>query len=187
MGLYESHSIIHGRPFALKGKYMANVFIHFEPDPSETKQDDENDLPTYIIKGSPEEEYWRKNNPPPSSKNNKPVDFQRHKAHVAASFGRLVELKSIHSTDPKSIHARDVNGWQPLHEAVRGGFYDVVEWILSQEGCNVNERPNGGLGPTPLEIALDSLEEDDPVLGLLLKNGAKYSYDRDDGSDDDEF
>ena len=31
MILYESHSILHGRPFPLKGKYMANVFIHFEP------------------------------------------------------------------------------------------------------------------------------------------------------------
>ncbi len=31
MVLYESHSIIHGRPFPLKGRYYANVFIHFEP------------------------------------------------------------------------------------------------------------------------------------------------------------
>ncbi len=31
MVLYESHSIIHGRPFPLKGKYYANLFIHFEP------------------------------------------------------------------------------------------------------------------------------------------------------------
>jgi len=31
MVLYESHSVLHGRPFALKGRYVANVFIHFEP------------------------------------------------------------------------------------------------------------------------------------------------------------
>jgi prolyl 4-hydroxylase len=31
MILYESHSVLHGRPFPLKGRYMANVFIHFEP------------------------------------------------------------------------------------------------------------------------------------------------------------
>ena len=31
MVLYESHSILHGRPFPLKGRYFANVFIHFEP------------------------------------------------------------------------------------------------------------------------------------------------------------
>lgn len=31
MILYESHSTIHGRPFALQGDYYANVFLHFEP------------------------------------------------------------------------------------------------------------------------------------------------------------
>merc|ERR1712226_1455272 len=31
MVLYESHSVLHGRPFPLKGEYMANIFIHFEP------------------------------------------------------------------------------------------------------------------------------------------------------------
>jgi hypothetical protein len=30
MVLYESHSVIHGRPFPLKGKFYANIFIHFE-------------------------------------------------------------------------------------------------------------------------------------------------------------
>jgi prolyl 4-hydroxylase len=31
MILYESHSVIHGRPYPLRGKYFANVFVHFEP------------------------------------------------------------------------------------------------------------------------------------------------------------
>mmetsp|Transcript_40120 Transcript_40120/g.72275 ORF Transcript_40120/g.72275 Transcript_40120/m.72275 type:complete len:371 (-) Transcript_40120:164-1276(-) len=31
MILYESHSVIHGRPFALKGNYYANIFVHFKP------------------------------------------------------------------------------------------------------------------------------------------------------------
>lgn len=31
MILYESHSIIHGRPFPMIGDYFANVFVHFEP------------------------------------------------------------------------------------------------------------------------------------------------------------
>jgi len=54
MVLYESHSVMHGRPFALKGRYFANVFIHFEPightlrhDPSfqdESNHNGKNDL-----------------------------------------------------------------------------------------------------------------------------------------------
>ena len=31
MVLYESHSVLHGRPFPLKGRYYSNIFIHFEP------------------------------------------------------------------------------------------------------------------------------------------------------------
>jgi len=31
MLLFESHSVIHGRPFPLKGRYYAMLFIHFEP------------------------------------------------------------------------------------------------------------------------------------------------------------
>ena len=31
MILYESHSVIHGRPFALSGRFMANIFVHYEP------------------------------------------------------------------------------------------------------------------------------------------------------------
>ena len=31
MVLYESHSVIHGRPFPMKGRFMANIFVHFEP------------------------------------------------------------------------------------------------------------------------------------------------------------
>ena len=31
MVLYKSHSVLHGRPFPLNGKFYANFFIHFEP------------------------------------------------------------------------------------------------------------------------------------------------------------
>jgi prolyl 4-hydroxylase len=31
MVLYESHSVIHGRPYPLNGNYYANLFLHFEP------------------------------------------------------------------------------------------------------------------------------------------------------------
>ena len=82
MILYESHSLIHGRPFPLKGKYYANVFIHFEPfegwdinaaisdasdnDNTKTKTklgDNNGDLPPYILPGSPEEAHFRRTNP----------------------------------------------------------------------------------------------------------------------------
>mmetsp|Transcript_3734 Transcript_3734/g.7143 ORF Transcript_3734/g.7143 Transcript_3734/m.7143 type:complete len:550 (+) Transcript_3734:102-1751(+) len=32
MLLYESHSVIHGRPYPFQGKFYSNVFVHFEPE-----------------------------------------------------------------------------------------------------------------------------------------------------------
>jgi len=49
MVLYESHSILHGRPFALKGRFMANLFIHFAPVETTPGR------PPYVIEGSPED------------------------------------------------------------------------------------------------------------------------------------
>jgi len=53
MVLYESHSVLHGRPFALKGRYFANVFIHFEPRAKAL----DGVRPPYVIEGSPEDLY----------------------------------------------------------------------------------------------------------------------------------
>ena len=32
--LYESHTVLHGRPFPLQGRHYANVFVHFQPGKS---------------------------------------------------------------------------------------------------------------------------------------------------------
>lgn len=50
------------------------------------------------------------------------------------------------------MHAKDENGWQPLHEGARGGHKEVVE-VLVQKGANINERANFGEGGTPLWYA----------------------------------
>merc|ERR1712084_29174 len=51
MVLYESHSVLHGRPFPLKGRFFANVFIHFAPENDEQSSDGR---PSYVLEGSPE-------------------------------------------------------------------------------------------------------------------------------------
>ena len=54
-----------GRPFPLKGRFMANVFIHFEPIGlmGGELEYGKTDLPPYVIPESPEEEHWRTHNP----------------------------------------------------------------------------------------------------------------------------
>jgi len=70
MVLYESHSILHGRPFALKGRHYANVFIHFEPlvPIEQSNEDHPDDLPPYIQEGTVEAVKWRRHNPKYSHK-----------------------------------------------------------------------------------------------------------------------
>ena len=67
MVLYESHSVIHGRPFPMQGRFYANFFIHFEVlgplDESSNDYDPSLRLPPYLIPGSDWEEEYRKNNP----------------------------------------------------------------------------------------------------------------------------
>ena len=67
MVLYESHSVIHGRPFPFKGNFYANVFVHFEPlgplDPNDEGTYDPNlDIPPYVIPDSVWEKEWMKTN-----------------------------------------------------------------------------------------------------------------------------
>jgi prolyl 4-hydroxylase len=70
MVLYESHSVIHGRPFPLNGKFYANVFVHFEPvgmrlggTQEDSMYDPALDLPPYLVPGSVWEKDWRSKNP----------------------------------------------------------------------------------------------------------------------------
>ena len=62
MVLYESHSVIHGRPFPMRGKFFANIFVHFEVlgDRTATELPKSGGLPPYLIPGSSwEPEYWK--------------------------------------------------------------------------------------------------------------------------------
>ena len=41
MALYESHTVMHGRPFPMKGRYFANCFVHFVPmDPNNPSENE---------------------------------------------------------------------------------------------------------------------------------------------------
>jgi prolyl 4-hydroxylase len=80
MILYESGSLVHGvrsvlccsnvvvqRPFPLKGRYYANIFIHFEPVDSfegrEFVNEVDPDLPPYVLPDSPGAATWKVENP----------------------------------------------------------------------------------------------------------------------------
>jgi len=176
--LYESHSILHGRPFPLKGRFMANVFIHFEPiGPigGEIKYG-QNDLPPYVVPGSPEEPNWRSRNPKGHTiMREKEFATGSTEAHRAAMDGDMRGLQEYVTVHEESINARDENGWTPLHEAVRVGYVDVVKFLL-ERGSDVNARTGaeGELGGSVLWWAHLQHPGDHPILEVLNEYGAKF-------------
>uniref|UniRef100_A0A7S4RGF3 Uncharacterized protein n=1 Tax=Ditylum brightwellii TaxID=49249 RepID=A0A7S4RGF3_9STRA len=199
MVLYESHSVLHGRPFPLKGRFYANVFIHFEPtghtlrhgnDHGESSDVDGkykeavekghggheaavDGLPPYIKRGSVEEEKWLSAHP--HGKKEKMKSFTtgstQTDAHLAAQENDVQRLAQIVEKEKGLIAAKDENGWTPLHEGVRAGSKEVVE-LLVKKGADPNERTNFGDGVSPLWLAEQQYGKDHPVVIFLTEIGA---------------
>ena len=180
MVLYESHSLIHGRPFPLKGKYFANIFIHFEPTgrhvyhrADQPEPEIDNDLAPYILRGSPEEENWRQKHPhgwrqpSPSSANGQ----GKPETHAAAQQGDTEKLAKIAAKNARLLSHKDSNGWQPIHEAARSGKMEAVQFLV-ENGVDVNARTWQDKGSTPLNLAVKHLSEEHPVAEYLRSVGA---------------
>mmetsp|Transcript_30398 Transcript_30398/g.65643 ORF Transcript_30398/g.65643 Transcript_30398/m.65643 type:complete len:559 (+) Transcript_30398:70-1746(+) len=214
MVFYESHTVIHGRPFPLVGRHYANVFIHFEPlghslqreeeegrngeDGEESLeylyqqawknlqskcQDDEecsrredlnvgNRVPHYIIPGSEEERRWLQTHPKARLDTSKDNEWVKSlSAHTAASTGDLEALIAIAIDNPDALKHKDNNGWNPLHEAVRGGHVEIVKFLL-KGGLDKNERTHTGNGGSPLWWAKKTHGTDHAMVKYLESIGA---------------
>ncbi|KAL7450256.1 hypothetical protein ACHAWC_002198 [Mediolabrus comicus] len=198
MILYESHSVVHGRPFPLKGRFYANVFIHFEPvghsvdhgfDPEneahmdtiqEIKSGFNKGLPPYILDGSLEAAVWRRENPDgwePFEKYEADEEegTGANGAHYASNIGDVETLLHIIENPQhraEMIHEHDNNGWLPIHEAARGGHHEIVK-VLVDNGVDINERTDFGEGQSVLNLAYDYHEEDHPFIDFLVSLGAE--------------
>jgi len=60
------------------------------------------------------------------------------KAHTAAATGDLEILMAIAAKDIELVRASDQNGWNPLHEAVRGGHLECVKFLIRSGLDKVN-------------------------------------------------
>jgi prolyl 4-hydroxylase len=173
MVLYENHSVLHGRPFPLKGRFFANVFVHFEPiGPVDGPDDYSGDLPPYVIPGSPEEPHWRSKFPDGHQlMKRETFATGSTEAHRHATAGNLDDLRQVLDKQPEVINRRDVNGWTPLHEAVRRGSYEHVELLLDR-GAEVNARTGKHQdGESPVVMAARFHGEDNNITTLLRERG----------------
>mmetsp|Transcript_10942 Transcript_10942/g.26495 ORF Transcript_10942/g.26495 Transcript_10942/m.26495 type:complete len:388 (+) Transcript_10942:70-1233(+) len=176
--LYESHSIIHGRQFPLKGKYMANLFIHFEPiGPIGTEVKTNLDLSTYIVRGSETEMQWQLLNRGSGYVINQ---MPTSTIHEEARQGNAIRVMRILEKAPESIYFRDIHGSTPLHEAARSGDVNTATVILAhckEEESYINMRTKQlgkvGAGGSALYYAQKFHGANHPIVKLLKQNGAK--------------
>ena len=179
MVLYESGSLIHARPFPLKGRYMANIFIHFEPTgrPLDDMDNSYLDtlpemLPPYLLPGSPWVSDWLESNPngwkKPAPSEPK-LTSKSITTHHAAAIGDLETLRVLAQKDRKLLDAQDENGWQPIHEATRSGQLDALRMLL-EHGVD-KDAVARGVG-TALFLAREYLSEDHDVIQHLKNIGA---------------
>jgi prolyl 4-hydroxylase len=129
MVFYESHSLIHGRPFPLVGRYYANIFIHFEAigerlDGTVEQLDPESRLPPYILPNSPYAEQYLEQHPEGWSKvlSEKDYDWLLN----LAAEGDLERLKEFLDLDPRLINVTNEDGWQ-----VRGAQDDTINRMMN--------------------------------------------------------
>ncbi len=96
-------------------------------------------------------------------------DFRGLRTHHAVVNGDLKKLKEIAKTNHDSLFKKDMNGWQPIHEAARSGLLDVVEFLHSQ-GADINARTYNGESPLFLVNLFHGEEHD--LYHYLLDLGA---------------
>lgn len=136
-----------GRPFPLQGKYYANLFIHFEPDPTLLNI---GELPKYILEESIEAnkymngEYDGEIPSPQAMVLLAQQDKDQYNSHIAAAEKDLIGLHDIASYDINLLFSKDNNGWQPIHEAARSGSLEVVQFLVDH-GADRNAKTYNGL------------------------------------------
>jgi prolyl 4-hydroxylase len=176
MVLYESGSLMHGRPFPLKGKFYANIFIHFEPTGQHLYDggwDGTDDFhPPYILPDSPEMTNWERRNPAGWKKQSPSAAAVTPESHAAAAHGDTDSLREIAVQNKRALHFKDPNGWQPIHEAARGGHLDAVKFLVEQK-ADVNAVTNNGSGVSPYYIALKNHGSNHPLTEYFSGLGAK--------------
>lgn len=172
MVLYESHSVIHGRPFPLQGELYSNVFMHFEPRDMALDHP-RGGLPPYVIPGSAWEKFYWEEYPGgwlTEDEEDGEEEEEEDTIVAAAILSDDVEMLShLAVYAPEMLFEPDDNGWHPLHDAVLKGNVQVVKLLLDH-GANINQQTDDN--ENPLSIAVDNHGEDHEMTKFLLERGA---------------
>ena len=165
----------------MRGRFYANIFVHFEPLGTPRKEVDDYSkdvvydaeslesmdagLPPYVIPGTPWEMEWHSSNPKGWKLLHDDITHG-----VVTNNLRLVD--NLYIKDPSSIHQVDKNGWSPLHEAARAGNVEIAKYLYERD-VDVNLRTGHGIGDSALDLALAHHGEDSDIYKFLFGVGAE--------------
>jgi len=82
------------------------------------------------------------------------AQFQREQLHGAAGAGDLARVDALIERG-YPVNRFDSLGWTPLHHAVRGEHFNVVDRLLAA-GANVNANDERQIGDTPLADCVET-------------------------------
>jgi prolyl 4-hydroxylase len=149
-----------GRPFPMRGRFFANIFVHFEPLGSFRKDPDDFSsevlyqkealesidvgLPPYVIPGSPWESEWRVDNPDGWL-------LLENDLTDAISSNNLRVVDNLYIQSPESLHALDEHGGSSLHLAVSSGHLEMTKYLFNR---NVDANAVDHNGWSPLHEAV---------------------------------
>lgn len=90
--------------------------------------------------------------------------------HEYASTGDIENARMLLDEDRDFyLNARDANGWQPIHEAVRSGHTDMVKFLVAEGADCLSKTIRGG---TALWWAKQLLGEHHEIVEFLYSIGA---------------
>ena len=185
MILYESHSLIHGRPFPLKGEYYVNLFVHFEPVSTGVFP------PPYIVPGTDPDlidvyytqelkgneaarEDYDEDDDGDDGDDAKLDNWSENEedwepAHYAAYKGNVEALRIYLDGHQVKVDDRDDDGWTLLAYAAHSGHVEAVRFLV-EIGANVAiivEEDSEGVEITAHEIARRNWGDDSDVAKYL--------------------
>lgn len=72
------------------------------------------------------------------------------------------------------VNVQDSRGWQPLHEAIRGGYTELVQYLIEQCGASyiTHTGSKNTCGGTALWWAQKLLDPTHPIISYLADMGA---------------
>eukprot|EP00980_Cylindrotheca_fusiformis_P001758 scaffold405_cov132-Cylindrotheca_fusiformis.AAC.10 len=201
MVLYESHSVIHGRPFPLRGRYYANLFVHFEPI-GHTFRHAEKQRQLHASDGDDEDEdgysSWSSSSATHAkAAYEKAFQMERLSALDGANrnarrtssqlphyvpeqkeqrWKQLFDFDPIPKVDPQPLH-KDAAATMTPHNAAAAGNLDALKSMAATDRAVIFKSDHNGW--RPLHEAARSGHVH--VIEYLLKEGARVNERTNDG------